>query len=265
LVHSAEIISRPRATTTGTAGEDRHFVGLPDVYYGQITVVITDPARPAAAARHLALFGTSAVAFCAASLGLLHVLPPGRGLSPVSTPLSDYALTSAAWLFDMSVLILAIGVGAVLAALVMGGYVRTGSLPFVVMSACCLALIAVVIFPDHALNGLLGPSGWVHWGAAMVAFGSLPFASALLRRRHRGAGCRVRLRGLTRALSTTAGACFVVLFAGSTAELTMSLRVWRVGGIVERILGLTEMAVTVLMAGWARSGCACTAPRSSTV
>jgi hypothetical protein len=222
--------------------------------------MITNPTRPAAAVRHLALFGTSAVVFCAVSMGLLHLLPSGRGLSPVSTPLSDYALTSAAWLFDMSVLILAIGVGSVLAALVIGGYLRTASPAFAVMTVCCVALVAVVIFPDHALNGVLGPSGWVHWGAAMVAFGGLPFSSSLLRRRHRGERCRVRLRGLTRALSRTAGACFLVLFVGSTVDLTTSLPVWRVGGMVERILALTEMAVTVLLASWARAGCACTMP-----
>jgi hypothetical protein len=228
--------------------------------------VITNPTtRPAAAVRHLALFGTSAVTFCAISLGLLHVLPSGRGLDPVSAPLSDYALTGAAWLFDTSVLILAIGVGAVLAALVIGGYLRKRSAPFLVMAVCCVALVAVVIFPDHALNGVLGPSGWVHWGAAMVAFGGLPFASTLLRQHHRGPDCRVRLPGLTRALSLTAGSCFVVLFVGSTVDLTTSLPVWRVGGIVERLLGLSEMAVTVLMAGWARVGCACARTSNSTV
>lgn len=222
--------------------------------------MITKPTRPAAAVRHLALFGASAVVFCAISMGLLHLLPSGRGLSPVSTPLSDYALTSAAWLFDMSVLILAIGVGSVLAALVIGGCLRAASPAFVAMTVCCVALIAVVIFPDHALNGVLGPSGWVHWGAAMVAFGGLPFSSSLLRQRHRGPRCRVRLHGLTRALSLTAGACFLVLFVGSTVDLMTSWPVWRVGGIVERILALTEMAVTVLLAGWARAGCACTIP-----
>jgi hypothetical protein len=58
----------------------------------------------------------------------------------------------------------------------------------------------------------------------------------------------------------TAGACFLVLFVGSTVDLTTSLPVWRLGGIVERILALTEMAVTVLLASWARAGCACTVP-----
>lgn len=227
--------------------------------------MIANPTRPATAVRHLTLFGSVAVAFCAVSMGLLHLLPSGRGLSPVSAPLSDYALTSAAWLFDMSVLILAIGVGAVLAALVLGGYLRTRSAPFVVMTVCCVALVAVVVFPDHALNGVLGPSGWVHWGSAMVAFGGLPVSSTLLRRHHRGLDCRVRLPVLTRALSMTAGSCFVVLFVGSTVDLMTSLPVWRVGGIVERLLALTEMTVTVLMAGWARVGCACALPSNSTV
>ena len=80
--------------------------------------MITEPVRPGPAVRHLTLFGAVAVAFCALSMGLLHVMPSGRGLSPVSTPLSDYARTSAAWLFDMSVLILVTGVAAVLASAV---------------------------------------------------------------------------------------------------------------------------------------------------
>lgn len=214
--------------------------------------------RPRTIARHLALFGAVSVVFCAASIGLLHVLPSGRGLSPVSAPISDYALTSAAWLFDTSVLILATGVAAVLAALVLGSYLPKASAPFVTMSGCCAALVAVVIFPDRALNGVLGPSGWVHWSAAMVAFGGLPLAATMLRRRHRSPWCHTRLPGVARALSLTAGACFLVLLVGSILDLATSWPIWRVGGIVERVLAVTEMGVTVLMAIWAWGGCACT-------
>lgn len=196
--------------------------------------------------------------FCAASIGLLHILPSDRRLNPVSAPISDYALTSAAWLFDTSVLILAAGVGAVLAALVLGGYLPRASAPFVTMSVCCAALVVVVIFPDRALNGVLGPSAWVHWSAAMLAFGGLPFASTLLRRRHRSPWCHTRLPGVARALSLTAGACFLALFVGSILDLATSWPIWRVGGIVERVLAVAEMGVTVLMAIWAWGGCACT-------
>lgn len=214
--------------------------------------------RPRAVARRLALFGAISVIFCAASIGLLHVLPTDRRLNPVSAPISDYALTSAAWLFDTSVLILATGVAAVLAALVLGNYLPKASAPFVTMAVCCAALVAVVIFPDRTLNGMLGPSGWVHWSAAMVAFGGLPLAATMLRRRHRSPWCHTRLPGVARSLSLTAGACFLLLLGGSILDLVTSWPVWRVGGIVERVLALTEMTMTVLMAIWAWGGCACT-------
>ena len=55
----------------------------------------------------------------------------------------------------------------------------------------------------------------------------------------------------------------MVLFVGSAVDLTTALRVWRVGGIIERLLALNEMAVTVLLAGWARAGCACAMPGSN--
>jgi hypothetical protein len=211
-----------------------------------------------AAARRFALFGAISVIFCGASIGLLHILPSDRRLNPVSAPISDYALTSAAWLFDTSVLILATGVAAVLAALVLGGYLPRASAPFATMSTCCAALVVVVIFPDRALNGMLGPSAWVHWSAAMLAFGGLPLASTLLRRLHRSPWCHTRLPGVARALSLTAGACFLALFVGSILDLATSWPIWRVGGIVERVLAIAEMGVTVLMAIWAWAGCACT-------
>lgn len=214
--------------------------------------------RPVAAVRHLSLFGAISVLFCAASIGTLHVLPSGRGLSPISAPISDYALTSAAWLFDTSVLILATGMAAVVAAMVLGGYLSIRSAAFVALLVCCASLVTLVIFPDHSLDGVLGASGWVHWAAAMVAFGGLPLSYTMLRRRHRKPPCYTRLPAVARALSLTAGACFLVLLAGSALDLTTPLRIWRVGGIIERVLGLAEMGVTVLMAIWARGGCACT-------
>jgi hypothetical protein len=45
---------------------------------------------------------------------------------------------------------------------------------------------------------------------------------------------------------------------GSILDLATSWPIWRVGGIVERVLAIAEMGVTVLMAIWAWGGCACT-------
>ena len=71
---------------------------------------------------------------------LLHVLPAGRALNPVSEPISNYGLTRVRWLFDVGVIGLMLGLASLLSALVHSGCLRARSPSFAVLSACCVGL-----------------------------------------------------------------------------------------------------------------------------
>jgi hypothetical protein len=48
-----------------------------------------------------------------------------------------------------------------------------------------------------------------------------------------------------------------VLLTGSVMDLATPLRVWRLGGLVERVLSASEVVVAMLLAVWASRGCSC--------
>jgi hypothetical protein len=191
----------------------------------------------------------------AALLALLHGL--SRNISPLSQPISDYALTRYGWLFDLAVVVLALGLGTLLCALVAAEFVQLGSGSFVATATCCACLVVLVVFPDQNAAGGLSASGWAHWTAAMAAFGGLLVPPVVLGSRHRTrTGCS-RLPGSARRVSYSAGACFAVLLTGSVMDLATPLRVWRLGGLVERVLSASEVVVAMLLAVWASRGCSC--------
>lgn len=213
-----------------------------------ITVRSGTPRRFAGIAVFLMLLG-------AALLGLLHII--SKELNPLSQPISDYAFTRDGWLFDIAIVVLALGLATLLCALVAAGLVELGSGSFVVTVACCVCLVILDVFPNRGSGADLSASGWAHWAAAMVAFGGLLVTPVVLGSRHRrDTGCS-RLPGIARWVAYVAGGCFALLLMGSVMEEVTRLRVWRVGGLVERALSLTEVTVAMLLAVWARRGCPC--------
>lgn len=210
-----------------------------------------------ALSRGFAGLATAAVTFCTLAIALLHVLPGGRRLNPMSAPISSYALTPAGWLFDAAVIALALGLAALLCALVAGGWLAATSAAFGVLTVCCLGLVTLVVFPERTAAGVLGTAGRIHWIAAMVTFAGLPVAAALLGRRHNaGSGCS-GVPSIACRLSVASGAWFAVYFFGSLLDMATQLRLWHVGGVVERVLALTEMLMAVALAFSARQPCGC--------
>jgi Protein of unknown function (DUF998) len=125
----------------------------------------------------------------AALLVLLHVF--SKRLSPLSQPISNYALTRDGWLFDLAISVLALGLATLLCALVAGELVELGSGSFVVTATCCVCLVILVVCPDQGSGGGLPATRWVHWASAMVAFGALLVTPVVLGGRHRShTGCR---------------------------------------------------------------------------
>ncbi len=195
--------------------------------------------------------GVLCVAVSVALFGVLHVVPPSAGLDWTSRTISQYALLSNGWVFDVATLLLAAGSAAVLVALLRAGLLRRGAA--VALLLWVAGLVGVVWFEKH--NWSTGPSmsGDIHRVASLVAFLSLP-AGALLAAAPwlRGEGTRrpARLVALGGVVSLL---CFSPILWALLSEPWTGVRWWRaipLGG-VERLLGLAEVATVLLLAWWA--------------
>lgn len=201
----------------------------------------------------LGVAGTVAVLGGAVMIGLLSTT--SADLNPLSQPLSMYALTTAAWLFNSGVTAVAVGVGILLVALVRTGRVTRLSVESCALLVCAVGLMTLIVFPDRNTDGALTTAGWIHWTASMAAFAALPVAPVLLGRRHRSAaGCSV-LPGIARALAWVAIALVTVFVAGSIIKAVTPIPLWHIGGAVERALAAVELAAAVLVGLWTCRGC----------
>jgi hypothetical protein len=199
--------------------------------------------------RRRAALAAVAVAICTLAVAALHLVPAGRVLDPVSAPISDYAQTRDGWLFALAVLVLAAGLAALRSALVTGGWATHSCAA--VLGLCSLGMVLVAIFPDSAAaGGGLTTAGWIHWIAAMTAFGGIPLVPKLLGRRcGTGSGC-ARVPSAAHWLARFAALWFFVLLGGSVLRFTHTVRVWPIGGAVERCLAVADMLVAIVLAGW---------------
>lgn len=210
------------------------------------------------AARTLA--ATSAVAIVAGTLGLLVMqhLPAARALDPVTEPLSKYAFTGAGWLFDGAIVVLALGVAAVLASLLLRRLLVARSMAFLSLAACSIGLLIVVVFPDYtAVGGQPTGIGWAHWLGSVAGFAGAPIAAVFVARHHHWRqGCST-LPTVARSLAMIAATVLVGFLAGTAIQWTTSLPVARIGGAVERAMTAIELTVAMVLAGWAWRSCPC--------
>jgi hypothetical protein len=113
----------------------------------------------------------------------LHVIPPTDQVDPVRRTLSQYALSTNKWLFDLAVLLVALGSVLAFAAAVRHRGVRPYSPPVVLGALWTVSLLVVVVFTKT--DWTVGPSvgGTIHRWASVVGFVSLPLAVLLAARR----------------------------------------------------------------------------------
>lgn len=190
-------------------------------------------------------------------LAVLHLLPASDGLSPISKPLSAYALTPDGAIFDIAVLQLAAGMMVVALALILDGRLRP--VVAVALATCITGLVGLVIFPD--LTGAHGPTplGWAHWSASVIAFGAMPLIPVRMWWRHRnGAGCRTIARA-SGIIGIAAYGWFALFLIGNIIAFATNIPLWRIGGLAERLLAVTELAGAAAVAIWAWRGCRCRA------
>ncbi|OJV28752.1 MAG: hypothetical protein BGO26_15715 [Actinobacteria bacterium 69-20] len=195
------------------------------------------------------------------ALVILHLLPATDGLNPISEPVSAYALTADGALFDWAIVATAAGLGAILAALILdrrADRTLTGAL-----AITALGLIALVVFPDVTTTHGFTPVGRAHWIATMIAFGVMPMVPLRMYFRHRGLSGCTRVSTLCGRSAAAALGCFATLFVGNVIAFATGLPLWRVGGLVERMLIATELTAAGFVALWTWRGCACARPGRS--
>ncbi len=186
----------------------------------------------------------------------LHVLPPTSEISPVRRTLSEYALGTSKWAFDLAVVLIAIGSALVFAELTRRGHGRVA----VGFGAVWVAsLVLVVVFTKT--NWSVGPSvgGTIHRYASVAAFVSLPLA--VLAAAGAVFPAAVAWRWLARLLSAASLAWFGTIVVGVVNMAMGGVSWWRFVplGLVERMIaGFAVAALAVLVIGLVR-----TAPRAA--
>ena len=205
--------------------------------------------RTASSARILGVAALVGVVITLVVFAALHLLPPTSDISPVRRTISEYALTSSAWAFNLAVIVLALATAAVLAGLVALQRIRPFSGATIAGGAWIAGLLTLVSFPKHnwAL-GTVSNSGQIHRLASLVAFVALPIAVMICTR-----GRAVGAGRLAFWLAPAALAWFLpLLYAIVTAP-----RAWWQEiplGLIERGLALTEVVAIAALALWVRRG-----------
>ena len=216
-------------------------------------------ARPGAV-RTLVVAGLAGLGLGSVIIAVLHVIGPGAAISPIRQTISEYGLTSAAWAFDVAVLAVAAGSGAILTATALaasqgvppGGSGRASRLGLLLGALWVAGLVTLVAFPKT--NWAVGPSasGDVHRASSLVAFIALPLAVTML--------LRGRLSGRTRGWVQARWTVGVALAALAWfAPIVVAIATTRRGGawwttvplgLVERGMAVTEIAALVLLGVW---------------
>jgi hypothetical protein len=215
-----------------------------------------DPAdgRPA---RRLAWLGIGGALTSIVLVGGLHGWPETARVDPIRRTISEYALSSVGWAFNVGVVALAVGSLAVAAGLVIAGLARAGSLGIALIGVWSAALLVIMFYPKH--NWAVGPSvnGQIHRVASIVAFLVLPLAVLLLTRRPRPfAGAERQPRPVPARVARWLGVLSLAWFAPIFGSLLLSPVTgtpwWRAIplGLGERGLVISEVLAVIALGIW---------------
>ena len=199
----------------------------------------------ASAAALLSWVSFAGIAVTLVTFVFLHVLPPTSEISPVHRTISEYALTSSAWAFNLAVVSLACASVATFVAGVMIRRIRALSAATVLGALWVAGLLTLVSFPKHNWAvATISNSGQIHRMASLVAFLALPFAVMALARRH-GGDTRTSARW-----AFWLAASSLLWFLPIVIAIAVSPRAWWQQiplGLLERGLALTEVIALVVV------------------
>jgi hypothetical protein len=202
----------------------------------------------------LPVLGLALLACGVLAMAALQLLPPTSAINPVRRTISEYALSSNKWLFDLAVVFVALGSATAFYTLVRRSLLRLLSAASVLGTLWIVSLLVIVAFPKTDWS--VGPSvgGTIHRIASIVAFLCLPVAVIVAARvafRH-----DAPWRRLVIGLGVVSLLCFTPILGAVLQMAAGGIPWWRAIplGLVERFLALSEvLAVGTLAAGLLRS------------
>ena len=185
-------------------------------------------------------------------LGLLHPLAAAQ-VDPIRQTLSEYALGELGWVFDLAIGALSVGSGLLLIALLVTRTLRWPSADASRPAGMGARAARLVAF--QKADWSVGPSlsGYVHRYACLAAFVALPSATAAVGRRYRGDPSFGRAAAWARALAWASFGWLAVIVLGMVLYPLAGLSVWQFAplGLLERGLGVTEVAALLVLGSWA--------------
>ncbi|MEV6880181.1 DUF998 domain-containing protein [Amycolatopsis sp. NPDC051128] len=209
--------------------------------------MVTVPARRVSVA--VSLSGVAALVIGAALVLLLQVVPPTDQISVTRRTISEYGLSDLKWVFDLAVILVALGSAAGLA--VLGRQRRLPTAAAILGTLWTVGLLVIVAFPkpDWATVSRADFGGTLHRIASVVAFVALPLAVLVAARTAFPAS--PGRRWLARVLAIASLGWFAVILGAVVVAAADDGRWWTLIplGLVERGMALTELiALGVLLA-----------------
>lgn len=209
--------------------------------------MVTVPARRTSLA--VSLSGIAALVIGAALVLLLQVIPPTDEISATRRTISEYGLSDHKWVFDLAVVLVALGSAAGLA--VLRSQRRLPGPAALLGTLWTVGLLVIVAFPkpDWATVSRADFGGTLHRIASVVAFVALPLAVLVAART--AFPDSLGRRWLARVLAIASLAWFAVILGAVVVAAVDGGRWWTLIplGLVERGMALTELvALGVLLA-----------------
>jgi hypothetical protein len=207
-----------------------------------------DTARPAGLAEtHARVWGWVAAAGSLAALAAMvyaHLLPD-TGVSPLTAPVSDYALSGEGRAAIMAgTLMLAMGCLWSVYGMAQTDPARTAATR-VLLTAASLGLVLTAIFPADPVPGFASTGGELHRWAAALVFTGIPCAAWMLAR-DRPAHPRWILLKATAVISILVLAAFLAAHPSSPTSDLIGGAAYH--GLLQRLLLLSDIALLLMTA-----------------
>lgn len=190
--------------------------------------------------------GVTAIAAGALLVLLLQFLPPTNTISPLRRTISEYGLSPNKWIFNLALILIALGSAALFAV-----HALRHTLPAPALFAGALwtaSLLVIVAFPktDWAVGP--SPGGTVHRLASVVGFVVLPVG--LLIASSRAFPGDAPWRWAARILSITSLGWFALILTGVVVMLAGGGPWWTFVplGLVQRLMALNELLAVATLA-----------------
>ncbi|WP_329046204.1 DUF998 domain-containing protein [Amycolatopsis sp. NBC_01488] len=213
--------------------------------------MVTVPARRTSFA--ISLSGVAALALGAALVLLLQVIPPTDEISATRRTISEYGLSEHKGLFDLAVVLVALGSAAGFA--VLHSQRRLPAAAAVLGALWTVGLLVIVAFPkpDWATVSRSDFGGTLHRVASVVAFVALPLA--VLIAAHAALPDSPARRWLAQVLAIASLGWFAVILGAVVVAAVDGGRWWTLIplGLVERGMALTELVALGVLLAPARS------------